>query len=211
MSEAMNRRDALRLAGAAGTGAVVGGLVTRAARPSPPRDDAPQPRAGWFFTPRERRMVEVLVDDILPADERSGSATDAKVPDFLEAILLDEEVEAPMTKVEMRGGLAWLDTQCRSRFQREYADCSVTERHLVLDDIALPDKARAEMRAGAVFFGRLRDFVASGFFTSEMGHRDLGYRGGIAVAEWKGCPDAALGRLGVSYGEWDARYGARAR
>src|SRR5213078_508041 len=77
--------------------------------------------APGFFTTRERRTVEVLVNDILPPDHQSGSATDAKVPEFIESMLLDTELaETPLSQTGIRGGLAWLDTECRRRFMRAY-------------------------------------------------------------------------------------------
>ena len=36
-----------------------------------------------FFTPHEMSTIAVLANIIIPADEKSGSATDAKVPDFI--------------------------------------------------------------------------------------------------------------------------------
>jgi hypothetical protein len=41
--------------------------------------------------------------------------------------------------------------------------------------------------------------AASGFFSSAMGWKDLQYMGHVFVPEWKGCPPAALRKLGVSY------------
>jgi hypothetical protein len=55
------------------------------------------------------------------------------------------------------------------------------------------------MRPGVEFFNRFRDLTASGFWSSRMGVQDLRYRGNTALAEWPGCPPAALRKLGVSY------------
>jgi gluconate 2-dehydrogenase gamma chain len=212
MSENVGRRDVLRLAGMAGVGVVGGALLPEGIQGAPvptKQRSVAEPAAkstGEFFTAEERRTVRVLVDDILPADERSGSATAAKVPEFMEAMLLDTEVETPLSQTEIRGGLAWLDTECRRRFKRRYSACSEAQRHQVLDDIAWPAKARPEMQHGAAFFTGMRDFTASGFFSSEMGYQDLKYQGNVFNPNWHGCPDAALAKLGVSYAEWDAKY-----
>jgi gluconate 2-dehydrogenase gamma chain len=215
MSERLGRRDVLRMAGMAGVGVVGGVLLPDSLQQAPvPSSDAgagepPGQVAGEFFTAEERRTVRVLVDDILPADDRSGSATAAKVPEFIEAMLLDTEVETPLSQIEIRGGLAWLDTECRRRFKRRYSACSEAQRHQVLDDIAWPAKARPEMQHGAAFFSGMRNFTASGFFSSEMGYKDLKYQGNVFNPNWHGCPEAALAKLGVSYAEWDAKYGDR--
>jgi hypothetical protein len=44
-----------------------------------------------------------------------------------------------------------------------------------------------------------RDMTASGFWTSKIGVTDLDYQGNTFVMEWKGCPPAALQKLGVQY------------
>jgi hypothetical protein len=142
--------------------------------------------------------VRVLADDVIPRDERSGSATDAKVPEFMDYNLSVEETTRE-TRVAWRGGLRWMDTESRRRFGVPYAAASTGQRHQILDDIAWADRARPEMRHGAVFFARFRDMAAAGFFSSAIGFKDLQYVGNAFVPVWNGCPEAALRKLGVSY------------
>ncbi len=100
----------------------------------------------------------------------------------------------------MRGGLAWLDRECRARFSKPFVECADGERTAVLDDIAWPEKARPGMEAGAAFFSLFRDLVASGFWSSRMGVEDLRYTGNTFVAEWNGCPPEVLARIGLRDG-----------
>jgi len=154
-----------------------------------------------FFDPHEWATVRVLVDVVIPADERSGGATDALVPEFIDFILDDplaEPREREALQTQVRGGLAWLDRECRARFSRPFVDCASAERTAVLDEIAWPEKARPEMVAGAAFFVLFRDLVASGFWSSRMGVEDLQYTGNTFVAEWKGCPPEVLARIGIT-------------
>lgn len=204
----MDRRSLLKIAGATGLGVITAPNALDAVQiASRSKADETQNPPSRFFTPQEMRTVRVLVDDVIPRDEHSGSATDAKVPEFMESILTDDGLRRhPMTHTQMRGGLAWLDTESRRRFGKAYADCGARERHQLLDDIAYPAKASPEMRYGAEFFSKCRDFTAAGFFSSAMGYRDLQYKGLVFVPVWRGCPDAALKRIGVSYDEWDAKY-----
>jgi gluconate 2-dehydrogenase gamma chain len=95
-----------------------------------------------FFTPHEWQTVRVLVDLIIPRDERSGSATDAGVPEFMDFMMLDQ----PTRQVAMRGGLAWLDLECQKRFDKRFLECDAQQRKAVLDDIAWP--ARSEPPTG---------------------------------------------------------------
>ncbi len=137
----------------------------------------------------------MLVDIVIPRDERSGSASDAGVPEFMDFIMLD----SPGSQTPMRGGLAWLDAECRHRYNRNFVDCSDGERNRVLDHIAFPDRAAQEYSHGVAFFNRFRDLTASGFWSSKMGVEDLRYMGNTFVPQWTGCPEPQLRRLGVSY------------
>jgi hypothetical protein len=138
------------------------------------------------------------VDYIIPADDHSGSATDAKVPEYIDFLLAEKDAN-PANQVAMHGGLAWLDTECRKRFQKSFVDAADGERRQVLDAIAYPAKAKPEMSYGVSFFNRIRDMTASGFFSSAMGWKDLQYIGNVFNPGYDGCPPAALDKLGVSY------------
>jgi Gluconate 2-dehydrogenase subunit 3 len=148
-----------------------------------------------FFNEHEWQTVRTLVDLIIPADERSGSATDAGVPEFMDFLVSDQ----PGRQTAMRGGLAWIDTECRERFGRSFLECAADERGQLLDDIAWPKRARPEFAAGVAFFNRFRDLTAAGFWSSRVGIDDLQYTGNTVVPQWTGCPPEALSKLGVSY------------
>jgi len=146
-----------------------------------------------FFTAHEYATVGVLVDLIIPRDERSGSATEAGVPVFMDFLLDDQ----PNRQTAMRGGLAWIDLECQDRYDKRFLECTADERTAVLDDIAWPQKAKPEFAHGVAFFNSFRDLTASGFWSSKMGVEDLQYIGNVMVAEWKGCPPDALKKLGL--------------
>jgi gluconate 2-dehydrogenase gamma chain len=150
-----------------------------------------------FFTASEWRTVRVLVDYIIPRDSRSGSATDAKVPEFMDWLLADSEA-SEASKVSMRGGLAWLNQESRKRFGRAFALSTDAQRRQILDDIAWPAKAPPSLSQGVAFFNRMRDFTASGFFSSAIGWKDLQYIGNVSNPGWNGCPPAAMRKLGVT-------------
>jgi gluconate 2-dehydrogenase gamma chain len=148
-----------------------------------------------FFTATEFKLVRVLADIVIPKDERSGSASDAGVPEFMDFMMIDQ----PARQVAMRGGLAWLDVECQKRFDKTFLNCAEPERTGVLDDIAWPSRAKPEFAHGVAFFNNFRDLTASGFWTTRMGIDDLQYMGNRSVARWNGCPPEALKKLGVSY------------
>ena len=147
-----------------------------------------------IYTAHEYATVQALVDEIIPKDDKSGSATEAGVPEFMDT-MLDLE---PNMRTAHRGGLAWLDHESRRRFGKDFVACSATERHALLDDIAWPAKAKPEFAAGVNWFNAFRDFTATGFFTSEIGVEDIGYMGNVPVMNWDGCPSENYTRLGTS-------------
>lgn len=147
-----------------------------------------------FFTDHEMKTIRVLADIIIPADEVSGSASDAGVPDFISFIVKD----MPYHQLPMRGGLKWLDVHCLRQFGNAFVDCSAEQQIDVVDQIAYPESAPAEMQQGVAFFNRMRDLTATGFFTSKIGLADLGYAGN-KPNQWNGVPDEVLTHYGIKY------------
>jgi gluconate 2-dehydrogenase gamma chain len=148
-----------------------------------------------FFTAHEYATVGVLVDLIIPRDERSGSATDAGVPQFMDFMMIDQ----PLRQVAMRGGLALIDRLAQDRFGKRFANLADAGRRSVLDEIAYTTNPDPGLTHAIAFFSSFRDLTASGFWSTKMGVQDLQYKGNTFVAEWEGCPDAALKKLGVTH------------
>ncbi|MGZ3332079.1 MAG: gluconate 2-dehydrogenase subunit 3 family protein [Gemmatimonadaceae bacterium] len=159
------------------------------------------PFAPKFFTPAELRTARALADMIIPRDERSGNASDAGVPEFMDFMMIDR----PNGQKWMRPGLAWMDAQSNSRFGKPFADATESQRALILNDIAWPARAPAAMADGVGFFNRFRDLTASGFWSSQVGVKDLKYIGNTFAPNWDGCPPAALEKLGVTYAKFDRK------
>ena len=149
-----------------------------------------------FFTKEEMATIAVLADIIIPKDEVSGNATDAKVPDFIEFIVKD----MPEHKTPMRGGLRWLQLESFKRFDKSFNDISDKQRIEIVDDIAYPNKVKPGMQPGVSFFNLMRDLTATGFYTSEIGVKDIGYVGN-RPNQWNGVPDDVLKQYNVAYTE----------
>ena len=149
-----------------------------------------------FFDAHEMKTISILSDIIIPKDGTSGSATDAGVPAFIEFIVKD----MPHHQTPMRGGLKWLDIQCLKRFNADFASCTSPQQIEMIDEIAYPDKAKPEMKQGVAFFNKMRDLTACGFFTSEIGIKDLGYAGN-KPNQWDGVPQDVLAQYGLKYDE----------
>jgi hypothetical protein len=138
----------------------------------------------------------VLSNIIVPADAVSGSATDAKVPDFIEFIVKDK----PEHQVPLRGGLRWLDLQMANRHGKAFKDSSREQQIAMVDAIAYPAKAAPEMAQGVAFFSRMRNLTLTGFYTSEIGIKDLGYMGN-RPNQWTGVPADVLAQYNLAYSE----------
>lgn len=141
------------------------------------------------FDDRQWRTVHVLCDLIIPADERSGSATAAGVPEFIDDWLdfRKQQDGNDNLAAQILGGLGWLDLESTRLFQKNFAAASLEQQKQILDRIAWPARAAAEDRRWVGFFNRFRDLTVSGFFSSKMGVADLPFLGNKAITEWKGC------------------------
>ncbi|KKO88690.1 transcriptional initiation protein Tat [Sphingobacterium sp. Ag1] len=198
----MNRRESLRALGliAAGSGLLTAACNSKDAKNAaadngkklPGVQDFEYERTKQlytekFFDEHEMATITVLADIIIPKDNISGSASEAGVPDFIEFIVKD----LPDNKIPMRGGLRWLDLQSKKRYGTVFIKCSAKDQLALVDDIAYPDLARPEMKQGAAFFSLMRNLTSSGFYTSEMGVKDIGYAGN-KPGVWNGVPDDVL-------------------
>lgn len=152
--------------------------------------------AETFFTTHEMATITVLADIIIPKDEVSGSASEAGVPAFIEFIVKD----MPQHQTPIRGGLKWLDLECFERYQKAFKNCDVKQQLEMVDAIAYPEKAKPEMKQGVAFFNLMRNLTATGFYTSEMGVKDIGYTGN-RPNQWTGVPDDVLKQYNLAYTE----------
>ncbi|MCK8494527.1 MULTISPECIES: gluconate 2-dehydrogenase subunit 3 family protein [Spirosoma] len=211
----MKRRDTLKAFSLAGFGLAVSPV--EAAVPAPP-DVKPLKIPGGrqkfeaerdaklnaekFFTPHELQTVTVLSDIIIPADERSGSASQAGVPAFIEFMMKDQ----PNNQTPMRGGIRWLDNTCVKRYGKQFVLCTKAQQIDLVEQIAYPKQVKPDMTQGAAFFSMMRNLTATGFYTSQMGIKDIGYVGNVPN-QWDGVPDEVLKQYGLAYEERELTQG----
>ncbi|KLT66092.1 gluconate 2-dehydrogenase subunit 3 family protein [Pedobacter sp. BMA] len=205
----MNRRDSIKALGLTAISTTV--LVeackqpeNTADKPIPEEPKAETGREQWetdrdkklkaekYFNEHEMATITILADIIIPKDDISGSASDAKVPEFIEFIVKD----IPEHKVPMRGGLKWLDIYSFNKFEKSFVEASESQRISIIDEIAYPNRAKPEVQPGVTFFNRMRDLTASGFYTTEIGVKDIGYAGN-APNQWEGVPADVLKQYGM--------------
>ena len=147
-----------------------------------------------FFNDHEMAGIALLCDIIIPKDEISGSATDAKVPEFIQFIVND----MPEHQTPMRGGLRWLDMQCLKKYNNDFKNCSSSQQIAMVDEIAYPKKAKPQMKPGVSFFNLIRNLTTTGFYTSRIGIADIGYKGNTPN-QWNGVPGDVLKQYNMAY------------
>lgn len=147
--------------------------------------------AETFFTKHEMKTITVLVDIIIPKDGRSGAASEAGVPAFIEFMAKDK----PEFQTPLRGGLTWLDNHAKGRFGKNFIDITAGEQIAIVEDIAYPEKKKPGFSHGIAFFSLMRNLTASGFWSSKMGIEDLDYQGN-KPNQWDGVPEEVLRQYG---------------
>ncbi|RPE00838.1 gluconate 2-dehydrogenase subunit 3 family protein [Aureibaculum marinum] len=215
----MDRRDTIKslLLGSVAVGLTVQGCISKEDNTTEvlPKDNTPfygrtpeererdkRLHEETFFNEHELETIAVLCDIILPKNENFGSATDAKVPDFIEFIVKD----MPYHQTPLRGGIMWLDNFCNKNYGKEFKKCSQKEQLEVCDLIAYPKKTKKEHKQGEKFFTKMRDLTLTGYYTSKMGIEDLGYKGNTPNV-WDGVPDDVLKAHGFEYEkEWLSKF-----
>ncbi len=118
------------------------------------------------------------------------------MPEFIEFMAKDQ----PDNQTPMRGGLHWLEIKSNKMFGKSFVDASKAQQIELVDLIAYPEKAAPENAQGVSFFNQMRNFTATGFFTSKIGIEDMGYMGNTPNA-WDGVPEDVLKQYGLAYDE----------
>jgi hypothetical protein len=147
------------------------------------------------LTAPQRRLAGTLADLIIPADERSPSATAVGVVEFI-----DEWVSAPYPNQQrdrpvVLDGLHWIDSESARRYGKAFADLEPGGQRSICDDICDESRAAPERRDAARFFALFRDLTAGGFYSSPAGRKDLGFVGNVPMASFEGPPPELLKKL----------------
>jgi len=208
----MNRRENLKLlfTGSIGTGLLLTNCTPDAQKIPPPppvsgtiggRTDEEVLRdqklmAEHFFTEEEKKKMTILVDIVMPKDAESPAASEVGTVDFIDFMMIDQ----PSNQTPMRGGLMWLDYEADERFGKTFLELNQDQIMEIIDDVAWPDTAKPEFEGGVKWFNLVRNFAATGFFSTEAGWKYMGYQGNKANV-WDGVPAEVMEKHGVSLPE----------
>ena len=221
----MDRREALKvISAAAASAAMAEGFVTSTAAAQQPVVQGPKPRSAaapvpprtgprgtmtdpellnarsnWprVLSASEVVTLGALCDMIIPADDKSPSATAVGVPAYINEYVSAPYDWAERALVRVRGGLTWIDVESGKRFGKRFSAATVAQRTEICDDICYVPKAKPDFQAAARFFDLIRDLTASGFYTTDAGMKDLQYVGNVPLAKFDGPPAEVLRKLGL--------------
>lgn len=193
----ITRRDALRrLALTLG----VAGIVDRVGAQEV-HQMAAQAASGGAYTPKglslhEYRTLERLTDLIVPVENGSPGAVAAGCAAWIDMLVSEND----QLKTTYTAGLAWMDAAMKERGAVDFVSASEADQTALLDRIAYRRNASPQLDPGIQFFSWARRMTVDAFYTSEIGIRDIDYRGNTALTSYPAPTEAiayALKRSGL--------------
>ena len=146
---------------------------------------------------KDKKLVTVLADIILPKDDLGPAASELRVPDYI-----DEWISAPYERQKndrkvILSGIKWLNGESNKRFSKDFTDLSQQQQIQICDDICYMPTAKPEFKQGARFFTAFRSLASSAYYATPEGWNAIGYVGNVALASFDGPPQSVLDQLGV--------------
>jgi hypothetical protein len=143
-----------------------------------------------FFSKEEINTIRVLAHLIVPPT-KEGNIDQAEVPEFIEFIVKD----TPSYQKDLREGIFWIDKTSMENFEKKFVNCKVEDQKSILDKVAFPKDKKSKEET---FFSNMKNLVITGYFSSEVGINDLGYKGNQPNF-WDGVPEDIMKEHGFSY------------
>jgi gluconate 2-dehydrogenase gamma chain len=185
--QGIQRREVLRILGTAAAAAQFPGFskwsfacghIGNATLQVKPSVYSPQ-----FFTVAEYAMVERLTEIIIPNDGTPG-AKEAGVAEFIDFMVAND----PEVQYGLRTGLTWLNVQAERINGMRFLDLMPEQQNSLLEPLGFKDKARPGEEDGVRFFRTMREYTVTGFYTSEIGYKELDNPALKFYAESPECP-----------------------
>jgi gluconate 2-dehydrogenase gamma chain len=170
--QGIQRREILRIMGTAAAAAHFPGFskwsfacghIGNAALQIKPAAYAPQ-----FFTLAEYAMVERLSEIIIPSDATPG-AKEAGVAEFIDFMVAND----PEPQYPFRLGLAGLNAHSERTLGKKFIELTPQQQNQLLEPLGFKDKARPGEEDGRKFFRLIRAYTVTGFYTSQIGYKEL--------------------------------------
>ena len=185
--KAVSRRTAIKALGASGALTFVPWLSEESAEAFATLQATQAPPSLKVLTPAQYATVERLVEAIIPADERSPGAKEARVADYIDLALSDAE---DTLRQQFLDGLALLDAEANTRGGAPFARLTPAQVETFLGELAKNEKPPEGVQATPLerFFVGAKQATIHGYYTSEIGiHKELRYKGNKVLLEFVGC------------------------
>jgi len=185
--QGIRRREVLRILGTAAAAAQFPGFskwgfacghVGNAALQIKPAVYRPQ-----FFTAAEYALVEQLSEMIIPRDTTPG-AKEAGVAEFIDFMVAND----PEVQYSFRMGLAWMNAHAQQKDGKRFMELTAEQQASLLEPLGFKDKTRPGEETGWRLFRMMREYTVTGFYTSEIGYKELDNPALRFYAESPECP-----------------------
>ena len=135
------------------------------------------------FSPSQFATLEVLAEAIIPTDDRSPGAKQARVADYVDLLLSESDRQLTL---QWFGGLAALDAEAMSRFRTPFSRLGPGQVDAILQTISRNEKA--PQTPLETFFVMAKQATIRGYYTSKIGiDEELRYKGNQFLKEFVGC------------------------
>ena len=132
------------------------------------------------FTAAQYRTLERLADLIIPVENGAPGALGAGAPAWIDMISSEnDELKASYAK-----GFAWLDGAMKTRGAADFVTAAAADQTALLDLIAYRRNTSPELAPGIEFFALVRRMTVDAFYTSEVGIKDIDYRGNSPMGSY---------------------------
>ena len=129
-----------------------------------------------FFTTQENDLLDRIAEMILPADDRSPGAHEAKVSLYIDLVVANSP---DSRKREWKERL--------TAFAREFGNLAGPDQAALLNRLALAEKNPDS--PAEYFFVDVKAAILFGYYTSQIGLiKELGYMGNAVMSGFPGCP-----------------------
>ena len=150
------------------------------ATPAPGAAVSFQPK---FFTPAENELVTLISDLIIPTDEKSPGAKEARVNEFIDLMISESDGDE---RALWRDGLQAVNRESGRRFGKTFVEVAEDRQISLLE--AMSQNEGNPQNLQERFFGQIKRRTIEGYYTSEIGiHQDLEYKGNAVMLEFEGC------------------------
>lgn len=132
------------------------------------------------LTEAEYRTLERLTDLIIPVENGNPGAVAARCAAWIDAIMSEND----KLKGIYKSGLTWIDTAMQTRTKGSFVAATPAQQTELLDLIAFRRNETPELAPGIEFFTWARRMTVDAFYTSEIGIKDIDYRGNSPMGSY---------------------------